>query len=69
MDDLCLNEDEKFIFKRMIGNRYNCGRDEVKFVTRRFPNRIENKKYLTYLLENLLAKTRYLNQIKDEYRL
>jgi len=67
MTDLGLNEDESIILKRMIGSRYNSGSDEVKLISRRYGNRIENKKYLTYLLEDLLLKTRELNKIKDQY--
>ena len=30
-------------------------------------NRIENKRYLVYLLENLLAETRRLDKMTDKY--
>ena len=52
-----LSEDERHIFIRMVGLRYNVGKREVRLTTDRFPNRIENKRYLTYLIECLVAET------------
>ena len=64
-DDLGLNEEELRIFQRMVGPRYNPGRKEVKLTCKRFPNRIENKRYLVYLLETLLAEARNLSAMSD----
>ena len=58
--DLNLSEDERHIFIRMVGLRYNTGKKEVKLTAERFPNRIENKRYLTYLLECLVVETKKL---------
>jgi hypothetical protein len=63
--DLNLNDTERRIFVRMVGPRYQQGRHEVKLVSDRFPNRLENKKYLIYLLESLLLETRRLCAEKD----
>ena len=60
-----LNDSERRIFVRMVGPRYQQGAHEVKLVCDRFPNRLENKKYLIYLLENLLLETRRLYAEKD----
>ena len=60
VSDLNLSEDERHIFIRMVGLRYNTGKKEVKLTAERFPNRIENKRYLTYLLECLVAETKKL---------
>lgn len=49
----------------MIGPRYNVGNQEITLITDRFPNRIENKRYLGYLLENLLLECKNLLQFKD----
>jgi predicted nucleotide-binding protein (sugar kinase/HSP70/actin superfamily) len=60
IDDLGLTAEEKLIFIEMIGKRYNQGKKEVRLTTERFPNRIENKRYLVVLLENLIAETKLL---------
>lgn len=44
----------------MVSTRFNTGRRQVKLVTNRFPNRLENKKYLVYLLEKLIAESKRL---------
>jgi hypothetical protein len=44
----------------MVGPRYDGARDEVRIVCKRFPNRIENKRYSVLLLERLLAEARRL---------
>ena len=51
----------------MIGPRFNTGRREVKLTTDRFPNRIENKKYLINLMDNLVQEAKNLNAIRDQY--
>lgn len=60
MKDLGLAAEEEAIFKEMVGKRYNQGRKEVKLTCNSFPNRIENKRYLVTLLENLVAEARRL---------
>ena len=42
----------------LVGPRYNWKTGEVKLVAEKFPNRIENKRYLIFLLENLLLEAR-----------
>jgi hypothetical protein len=66
--DLGLNEDELKIFLLMVGPRFNQGKREVKLTTDRFPNRIENKRYLIMLLENLLLETKNIYSISDQYK-
>ena len=63
--DLNLNDTERRIFVRMVGPRYQQGSHEVKLVSDRFPNRLENRKYLIFLLESLLLETRRLCAEKD----
>jgi hypothetical protein len=50
----------------MVGSRYNVGKREIKLTADRFPNRIENKRYLSVILEKLVAeaKTLYVQQSK-----
>lgn len=67
-NDLGLNEDELKIFLLMVGPRYNQGKKEVKLTTDRFPNRIENKRYLIMLLENLILETKNIYSISDQYK-
>ena len=64
-NDLGLNDEERKIFLRMVGPRYNQGRREVKLTCKRFPNRIENKRFLVLTLEKLLAEARRLSAITD----
>lgn len=42
----------------MVGKRFRSGRREVRLITSKFTNRIENKRYLIYLLETLIAETK-----------
>jgi hypothetical protein len=51
------------ILIEMVGKRFNTGRREITLITERFPNRIENKKYLIFQLEKLLEETRRLAKI------
>jgi hypothetical protein len=68
MKDLKLeNELEKAIFMRMVGKRYNVGKQELKLTCEKFTNRIENRKYLVYTLELLLSETRRLSKESDKY--
>ena len=63
--DLGLNEEEVKIFLRMVGPRHNHGRQEVKLTCKRFPNRIENKRFLVLTLENLVAEAKNLSAMTD----
>jgi hypothetical protein len=49
-----------------MNRRYNSGRNEITLVADRFPSRIENKRYLVLLLENLLAEARRLAEEFNE---
>ena len=51
----------------MLGKRYNQGKREFRLISSRFPNRIENKKYLTLLLEKLILEAKELNKNKSKY--
>lgn len=62
IDDLGLNKEQQQIFIRMVGSRYNVGNRQVKLTADRFPNRIENKRYLVMLLEDLVHQTKNLHQ-------
>lgn len=58
LKDLNLSKNEEKVFVEMVGSRYNVGKQEVKLTTNRFPNRIENKRYITFLLENLVRESK-----------
>lgn len=66
ISDLALTKEEEYILIRMLVKRYNTGRREIKLTSERFPNRIENKRYLVYLLENLVAEAKKLAIIQCE---
>ena len=51
VNDLGLTPPEIEVFIALVGPRYNQGRKEARLTCDRFPNRIENKRYLTIILE------------------
>ena len=51
----------------MVGTRYNVGKKEIKLTCERFPNRIENKRYLVLLLENLVRECKKLFAMSGKY--
>lgn len=65
IDDLKLSSRETKILIEMVGKRFNTGKRQIKLVTERFPNRIENKKYLMFLLETLVNETRQLAKVDE----
>jgi hypothetical protein len=58
---------ERQIFIQLVGPRYNGGRRDVRFTCEKFANRLENKKYVTYLLEKLVAEAKHLATVAHEY--
>lgn len=69
IDELNLNDIEKSIFMKMMGPRFNPGKREIKLTGNKFPNRIENKRYLIVLLENLLNEVKKLAKTPDDEKL
>lgn len=49
---------EKDIFVQMVGKRLRVGNGELLLTTDKFPNKMENRKYLVFLLENLIAESK-----------
>jgi hypothetical protein len=56
---------EEEVFIEMVGPRYNTGKKEVRLTSDRFQNRVENKKYLTILLEKLIAESKRIASISE----
>ncbi|CAM9649701.1 unnamed protein product [Ascophyllum nodosum] len=50
------NEEERLI--QLVGPRYKEKKKMLRLVSDRFPNRIDNKRYLVHLLENILVEAR-----------
>lgn len=67
IDDLGLQQRELEVFKEMVGRRVNLGRRELKLTCEQFPNRVENKRYVVYLLEKLVAEAKRLTAEEDKY--
>lgn len=65
--DLPLTAEELPVFLRMVGPRYDRGKEEVRIVCKRFANRIENKRFSVLLLERLLGEARRLTAQGLEY--
>ncbi|CAM9653765.1 unnamed protein product [Pylaiella littoralis] len=58
---LSASEEERLI--QIVGPRYRENRQVLRLVSDRFPNRIDNKRYLVHLLENILVEAR---NVEDE---
>ncbi len=60
MKDLNLKTPVRKIFQEMVGPRFKTNADGgvVTLTCDRFPNRIENKRFVIYTLESLLAESR-----------
>lgn len=58
LSDLGLSKVEQDVLVEMVGPRFNQGKRLVRLTANRFANRIENKKYLIFLLEKLLLEAR-----------
>lgn len=67
MVDLGLSAEEQQVFIQMVGPRYDANKKVLKLTANKFQNRIENKKYLTLLLEQLLAEAKELNKQRGQY--
>lgn len=65
VDDLGLSPEEKKVVIALVGSRFNPGKKEIKLSADRFPNRIENKRYLTMQLENIVAEAKRLVKERD----
>jgi len=65
VEEMGLTAEQTKIFIEMVGPRYNTGKRIVKLTATRFPNRLENKKYLIYLLERLAIEARKLSLLPD----
>ena len=61
-----LTPNQAKVFVEMLGPRYNVGNQEVKLTAARFNNRVENKRYLLFLLENLLLETKRICALVEE---
>jgi hypothetical protein len=51
----------------MVGPRIRVGNGLIKLTAEKFPNRMENRKYLLFLLEDLVKKAKELNAVRDQY--
>lgn len=65
VDDLKLNPVELAVLTRLVGPRYNSGSRILTLTASKFTDRMENKKYLTYLAETLVAEAKRLALLKD----
>jgi small subunit ribosomal protein S35 len=63
--DLGLAKDEQHVFIEMVGKRFNQGKKEVTLTADRFPNRIENKRYLIVVLENLVSESKRIAALPE----
>jgi prephenate dehydrogenase len=67
VDSLNLSDVEKKLFIRMAGPRFNVGNRIVKFTCERFSDRMENRKYLVYQLEQLIREAKELSKMEKMY--
>ncbi len=62
-----LKDEEKKVFIGLLGARYNVGNQRFKLTCEKFQNRIENSKYIIYLLETLLAESRRITNDHSQH--
>ena len=65
--DLGLTDVEQSVLRELCGPRYSPGSGQLRLTAEKFPNRMENKKYATYLLEKLVAEAKRIASIAHEY--
>lgn len=58
MDELGLTPEEQRRLAIIVGPRYDWDSRRLRLVAERYPSRVENQRYLVYLLENLLLEAR-----------
>ncbi|CAM9103467.1 unnamed protein product [Phaeothamnion confervicola] len=58
LDDLGLSPAAEARLHALVSNRLGVESRELTLTTQRFPNRVDNKRYLTYLLEELLLEAK-----------
>ncbi|KAI9597269.1 mitochondrial ribosomal subunit protein-domain-containing protein [Syncephalis fuscata] len=62
LNDLCrvaeLNEDHRHKLLLLCGTRYNARTGVITFASERFPNRAQNKRYLSDLLDQLIVEAK-----------
>lgn len=63
MKHLGLTKLQERIFIQLVGPRYNAAGKKVKLVCDQFQNRIENKRYLLVILENLKLEAQRLSEL------
>lgn len=66
LPDLNLTPNQRKVFIEMLGPRYCVGSQEIKLTAARFGNRVENKRYLIFLLENLLRECRKITAMAEQ---
>jgi hypothetical protein len=62
VDQLGLEEDELNIFCKLLGTRYDSPQRMLKISANRFPERLENKKFLILQLEQLIEEAKRIVQ-------
>jgi hypothetical protein len=60
------NPSEKEILLQIVGSRYNKERDFIQLTAEKFASRIENKRYLVGIIEQIVANARRLAKEFEE---
>ena len=63
LEHLDLTPLQQRIFIKLVGPRFNPGRRTVRLICDQFQNRIENKRYLVVILENLKLEAQRLSEL------
>jgi hypothetical protein len=67
ISELNLSKGEEDILISIVGRRFNQNKKEIKIISNRFPNRLENKKYAILQLDKLIFEAKKIYKIsKDE---
>ena len=68
LDDIPLkNETEREMLLQLVGNRYHKRTNRLMLTSDKFPNRIENKRYLVDLFDRLVIAAKRLASEGDSY--
>lgn len=63
LKDIGLTPHQERIFIKLVGPRFNPGNRRVALTCDQFQNRIENKRYLIVILENLKIEAKRLSEL------
>ena len=65
ISELNLSKGEEDILISIVGRRFNQNKKEIKIISNRFPNRLENKRYAILQLDKLIFEAKKIYKISE----